>query len=107
MSTSTFTITSKLWLYSGAAAWTFITLPQKESAQIKKAYSVLKRGWGSLPVAVKIGKTEWTTSIFPDTKSNAYLLPVKADVRQKEGLRVGDNITFRLRIRRPEFKSGL
>jgi hypothetical protein len=58
-----------------------------------------KRGWGSLPVEVTVGTTTWKTSIFPDTKANAYLLPIKADVRKKEGIAANTSVTLLLEIR--------
>ncbi len=39
-----------------------------------------------------IGESRWQTSIFPDTKRNAYLLPIKADIRKAEGLAVGEAV---------------
>lgn len=82
-----YAFTAKLWVYpGGTAAWHFITVPKKESTLIKKAFGNLARGWGSLPVTVTIGETTWNTSIFPDSKSGTYLLPVKAVVRRAEGI---------------------
>lgn len=90
---------AKVWLYSAErAAWHFITLPKQESDEIKKFFGVLERGWGSLPVNITIGKTSWKTSIFPDKKAGAYLLPLKADVRKKEEIKNGDIITFLLEL---------
>ena len=94
-----FKIKAKVWLYPGMAGWHFVTIPQKDSSQIKKTFSVIKRGWGSLPVLVTIGKTSWTTSIFPDKKADAYLLPLKAAIRKKEKIRDEDSITFTLEIK--------
>jgi hypothetical protein len=72
------------------AGWHFVTLPKKESDEIKKNFGAKKRGWGSLRVTATIGKTTWKTSIFPDKKAGAYLLPLKAEVRKKEGIGEGD-----------------
>jgi hypothetical protein len=94
-----YTITAKVWLYSGMAAWHFITLPKKESDEIKELFGEMKRGWGSLPVEVTVGKTTWRTSIFPDKKAGAYLFPLKASVRKKEGISEGDMITLVLEIK--------
>jgi hypothetical protein len=111
MSKPTHTIKAKVWLYhmnpstsgthsSGqAGAWHFVTLPKKQSAEIKKTYAAMKRGWGSLPVTITVGKTSWKTSIFPDSKAGAYLLPLKALVRKKENIKDGDVITFKLEVR--------
>lgn len=90
---------AKVWLYPGKATWYFVTLPKPQSAAIRTLFGGLKRGWGSLPVATTIGKTRWTTSIFPDRKAGAYLLPLKAEIRQKEKIRDGDTIRFRIEIR--------
>jgi hypothetical protein len=48
---------------------------------------------------VTIGQTVWKTSIFPDSKSGSYLLPLKAEVRKKEKIGVGDTLTFSIEIR--------
>ncbi|HRE21803.1 MAG TPA: DUF1905 domain-containing protein [Rhabdaerophilum sp.] len=85
-----------LWLWSGKGAWHFITLPQDDSAIIRMA--VPRRGWGSVRVRARIGETEWVTSIFPDAKAGAYLLPVKASVRGAEGLSSGDSVTVELAL---------
>ena len=89
-----FKIKSKVWLYPGMAGWHFTTLPKKQSETIKKTFGAMKRGWGSLPVAVTIGKTTWRTSIFPDKNSGAYLLPLKADVWKKEKIHASDMVAF-------------
>lgn len=98
MSRRRYRLTSKVWLYPGMAGWHFIPVPKKESADIKKKFGARARGWGSLPVTVTIGKTSWSTSIFPDTKAGAYLLPLKAAVRKKEGIERGDTILFIISI---------
>lgn len=89
----------EVWLYSGESAnWHFVSVPKGISAEIKERFGEKHRGWGSLPVMVIIGKTSWKTSIFPDRKSGGYLLPLKAEVRRKEGIRNGDKISFLIRI---------
>ena len=98
MSTGTYRMRAKLLPYPGMAAWHFLTLPQTHGADIKKRYGAHARGWGSLPVTVTIGKTKWTTSIFPDKKSGSYLLPVKAKIRKAEGVEAHQTVTFSLTI---------
>ncbi|MCY7364762.1 MAG: DUF1905 domain-containing protein [Frankiaceae bacterium] len=49
-------------------------------------------------IHVTVGGTTWSTSIFPDTKRGAYLLPVKKDVRRREGLEVGDRLSVALEL---------
>lgn len=80
------------------SAWRFLTLPKKESGQIKKLFGDMAKGWGSLPVQVMVGKTTWTTSIFPDKKAEAYLLPLKAEVRKKEKILDNQSVKFKIEI---------
>lgn len=95
-----YTMQSEMWLYpSETAAWHFITLDKDISQEIKKKHGINSRGFGSLPVEVTIGKTSWNTSIFPDKKYGAYVLPVKSEVRRKEGIFHGDSITFTVNVR--------
>ena len=49
-----------------------------------------------IPVAVRLGGTSWTTSLFP--KDGGYIVPLKADVRRREALEVGDVVTLRLTV---------
>lgn len=91
---------AKLWLYPGESAnWHFITVPKTESQHIRETYSAFKKGWGSLPVIVTIQKITWETSIFPDTKSGTYLLPIKAAIRRTLGIQVNDAITLKIQIK--------
>lgn len=92
-------VRSQVWLYPGMAGWHFIGIPKKESAHITKDFSDQKKGWGSLPVTVTLGKTSWETSIFPDKKSGTYLLPLKAAVRNKEKVSAEDKVTFTIKLR--------
>ena len=91
---------AELWLYHGDGAWVFITLPKDISEEIKQITKDLpRRGFGSLKVTVTIGDTVWNTSIFPDTKSSSYLLPIKKAVREKEQISVGDKAKISLIIK--------
>ena len=91
-----FQFKSKLWIYDGPAAWHFITVPKKISAHIK-TMALTQRGFGSVKVQVTIGRSVWSTSIFPD-KSKHYLLPIKSQVRKTELLKTGQLIKVGLKI---------
>jgi hypothetical protein len=90
---------AKVWRYAGKATWYFAILPRRQSAAIRTLFGGMKRGWGSLPVAVTLGKTRWTTSIFPDRKAGTYLLPLKAEVRDREKIGEGTLLNLRIAIR--------
>lgn len=99
MPTNLYEIKSKVWLYPGMSGWHFVSIPKKQSESIKKCFAKRRRGWGSLPAVVTLGKTRWKTSIFPDKKSGLYLLPLKADVRKKEVISSGDKVNFSIEVK--------
>jgi hypothetical protein len=78
--------------------WHFVNLSPKQSAEVRARFGGEAGGFGSLPVRVKVGRTEWRTSIFPDRKSRSYLFAIKADVRKAEGIAAGDAITAVVRV---------
>lgn len=96
---SSYTLKSKVLVYQGPSAWRFLVIPKKQGVEIKKKFGAHAKGWGSIPVAVTVGKTMWDTSIFPDSKAGTYLLPLKAKVRKTEEIMDEDTVTFALRIR--------
>ncbi|MFI5842165.1 DUF1905 domain-containing protein [Catenuloplanes sp. NPDC051500] len=71
-------------------SWTFVSLPEDVSEDIKHLTEGLRRGFGAVKVRAAIGVSEWSTSIFPDSKRGAYVLPVKRAVRERNKLGVGD-----------------
>ena len=79
-------------------AWYFAYVDKKLSGELKEKYAAKAGGFGSLKVEVTLGKTKWKTSIFPDKQSGTYLLPLKAAVRNAEGIDEGDAITFSLNV---------
>ena len=99
MARAEYKVRAEVWLYPGKAAWHFANLSAKQSSHIRKLFGAEAAAWGSLPVTVRIGETEWKTSIFPSKKSASYLFAIKAEVRKKEHIRVGDTITAVVQIR--------
>ena len=87
----------KILFWKGPAPWFFVTVPAKQSRDIKAISNLVTYGWGVIPVHVRIGKTEYTTSLFP--KDDRYLVPIKASVRKAENLEEGDKVTVRLEVR--------
>lgn len=80
------------------SGWHFLTIPKKESESIKRRFGKKQKGWGSLPVIVKLGTTTWKTSIFPEKQSGTFLLPVKKEIRKTEGVLSGDKLSFSIEI---------
>ena len=93
-----FEFTAKLWLYSGEGAWYFVTLPQNIAEIVQETRSATRSGFGSVKVKARIGNTDWQTSIFPDKKTDSYLLPIKKEIRIRNSLDVNDDVKVKLSI---------
>jgi hypothetical protein len=87
----------RIWYWHGPAPWYYVTVPAKPSRDLQAILRVVTYGWGMIPAEVRIGRTEWKTSMFP--KDGRYVLPIKASVRKAENLEEGDKVTVRLEIR--------
>jgi hypothetical protein len=87
----------KIWYWRGPAPFFFVTVPAKQSRELKAVLGFVTYGWGMIPANVRIGKTEWKTSLFP--KDGRYIVPIKASVRKAENLEEGDQVTVQLEVR--------
>jgi hypothetical protein len=88
---------SVLWEAGGENTWVFVSLPSDVSDEIADL-APKRPGFGSVRVKVRIGETDWTTSLFPDSKLGLYVLPVKRSVREREKLSIGDTIDVEVHI---------
>jgi hypothetical protein len=86
----------EMWFWRGPAPWHFVTVSEAACRDISAAASLVSYGWGMIPVGVRIGDAEWTTSLWP--KDGGYIVPVKTSVRKAESLDVGDTVTVRLTV---------
>ena len=91
------TFDAELYPWEAGAGWVFITVPADESDAIDDATS-LTGGFGSVKVNVTIGDTQWSTSLFPSKQEEAYVLPIKKEVRKAEGIDIGDTATITLQL---------
>jgi hypothetical protein len=83
-----------LWVWEARPdeGWTFVSLPEDESEDIREMTGGSeRRGFGAVRVEARIGGTIWRTSIFPDAKSRCYVLPVKKAVRKAQRIEAGDD----------------
>jgi len=89
-------LTGDIWHWRGPSPFYFVTVPDDESLRLRTVSTAVTYGWGMIPVRVRIGSTEWETSLFP--KDGRYLVPLKDMVRRAEGLDEGDTVTVRLTV---------
>ncbi len=87
---ATFRFEGEVWTYDGPGGWCFVPVPKAESELLKASLVRGARGFGSIRIRAAIGGTEWETSIFPDAKAGVYQLPLKAEVRRREAIKIGD-----------------
>ena len=86
------TFRAKVWTQESTGAWHFVTLPAALSKRIRTLTTGQLKPFGSFHVKARTGLSRWETSLFKDAKRNAFLLPVKADVRRREKIKPGDTI---------------
>lgn len=89
---------AELWRHDGEAAWYFVTVPGDVSDAVEVATAGRRRGFGSVRVRATVGSTTWATSLFPDTRRRAFLLPVKKAVRVRERIDAGDVVSVALQL---------
>lgn len=87
-------LTGEVVYWRGPAPYHFVPVGEQEAAALHAASALVSYGWGVIPVAVTLGRTQWTTSLFP--RDGGYLVPIKAAVRRAEDVEVGDTVTLRL-----------
>jgi hypothetical protein len=92
-----FEFSGKIFFWRGPSPFFFVSLPARESRQLKEVAHLVTYGWGVIPVHCRIGRTEWKTSLFP--KDGRYLVPIKASVRAAEDLDEGDKIALHMEVR--------
>jgi hypothetical protein len=86
----------EVWSWRGPSPYHFVTVPDPESAELRAASSLVTYGWGMIPAELRIGSTQWTSSLF--LKNGGYVVPLKDRVRNAERIAVGDVVTVRLAV---------
>jgi len=91
---------AELWIWDARRgdSWTLVSLPGEASEEIRDLADEVRRGFGSLRVRATVGGSTWTTSIFPDSAHNAYVLPIRRAIRKSEALDAGDVATVTVEL---------
>jgi uncharacterized protein DUF1905 len=85
-----------VWYWRGPAPWHFVSVPAEHVPDLAETAARISYGWGCVPASARVGDTDFTTALIP--KDGTYLVPLKADVRRRERLEVGDTVTLRLTL---------
>ena len=65
----------EIWRWRGPAPYYFVTVPEEQSLDLKAVSASVTYGWGMIPVRVRIGDTEWTTSLWPVSSKIPWPIP--------------------------------
>ena len=84
--------TTTMWQNTSPGGWHFVTIPNDISGEIRNSLQWQEEGWGRMKAKAQIADIVWESAIWFDTKRDAYLLPVKAEVRTKADLKINTNI---------------
>ena len=85
-----------VYQWRGPAPYYFVRVPEDESGALRDV-AYVSYGWGMIPVTARVGRTEWTTSLWP--KDGGYIVPLKDAIRRAEDIEDGDVIGIGLDVR--------
>ncbi len=91
-------VNTTVWKDDSASGWTFTSLPIDMSKEIRALFRLQEDGWGRMKIIAQIENFYWETSIWFDTKSNRYLLPLNLKVRRFFDLSHSDNVEINIYI---------
>lgn len=95
---NSYNLSSEVWINESHPGWHFVYVPKEAGEKIYKKFAKFHRGWTSLPIELRIGKSIWRTSMFKDKRAETYLFGIKSSVRKAEGIFKGDKINFKLKV---------
>ena len=82
--------------FDAPGGWHAVFLPPDAAAEAR--FFGRANGLGAIAVQVLIGTTRVRTSLFPDKRRDSFLLPLKADLRRCENIKVGSRISVHLTL---------
>lgn len=90
------TFSAELFEWRGPAPFYWLLLPADVCGYVRDEAAAATYGWGAIPVCVRLGGTQWETSLLP--RDGGYVLPVKKDVRTQERFGDGDTVTVAMSV---------
>ena len=83
-------------VWRGPAPFYFVAVPAEVCADLRAVADVVSYGWGMVPARVSVGASTFQTSLYP--KDGGYLVPLRAWVRDAEGVAEDDLVRVRLEV---------
>jgi hypothetical protein len=99
MEKSKYKLKSKVLLQDGDPKLHFAAIDKETSDEIKENLIKEEKLSESIAVIATIKTTTWVTALTLDVDSDAFLLPLKLGVRNKENIKADDDISFTLQIK--------
>jgi hypothetical protein len=96
MDTVDMEFTGRVWEWRGPAPYHFVSVPEDLCDEVRDAAELVSYGWGMVPVSLRLGRTTWTTSLWP--RDGGYVVPLKDKVRRAESVELGDMVTVAMAI---------
>ena len=87
---------AEVWEWRGPAPFYWLTVPEDGCASIRDEAAQASYGWGAVSVRVRLGATEWETSLLP--RNGGYVLPLKTAVRRAERVGEGDAVVVAMSV---------
>jgi hypothetical protein len=87
----------EVYTWRGPSPYHFIAVPEELCVALRAVSPFASYGWGVIRVSVRIGETDFGTSLFP--RDGGYVVPIKDAVRHAEDLADGDNVMVELSVR--------
>jgi hypothetical protein len=91
--------TGKVIHWRGPSPFYFLTLPDDQVGEVRWAARIASYGWGCVPVEASANRLMFRTALFP--KDGGYMLPLKAEVRKKLAIELGDIVAITMQIDAP------
>lgn len=82
--------------WRGPAPFYFVAVTEAQVGEVHWAARSASYGWGCVPVTAEVAGVPFTTSLIP--RNGGYLLPLKAAVRTRAGVMLGDRIDVAMTI---------
>jgi hypothetical protein len=79
--------------FPGAGGWCYVAVPKKYTKDLQQQ----RKAWGMYPVTAYVGSTSWETKLMMK-KGGDFFVALKAAIRNKEDIAVGDRVTISIKM---------